>query len=308
MPNTKQISIAYILLIIVAPMYTSAELSHVVELVQADTSAPAYTPFQPSIPRGAGWVLQSNNIANTQASYDITFRTGLTQTLKTIELSFPAGTNLINALLLEASGVGPGTLSKSGQTLTYTISTPVSVTASTVIRLEFGNVYNPISPGNMPGIKVVTKDTTGTQVDAVIVSNGYLIRQIGSNDLADNSVTTNQFSSKLADGAVTTNKIASDAVTADKISGISKLIFATCSIDFPPIPAQKTLAGACAVPGASEASGDRVIVTDNGPDFNVYVTGARVVGVDNVNIVLRNDGSTTTDVPALTFSILVFHQ
>ena len=41
-----------------------------------------------------------------------------------------------------------------------------------------------------------------------------------------NSVTT----SKLADGAVTTSKIANHTITPNKISGISKLVFAQCTI------------------------------------------------------------------------------
>ena len=60
--------------------------------------------------------------------------------------------------------------------------------------------------------------------------------------IPDNSVTT----SKLADGAVTTSKIANHTITPNKITGISKLVFAQCTIRIE----RDSNGGICSVPQA----------------------------------------------------------
>ena len=201
--------------------------------VRGETNTPVTTPqiTQPGIR-----AVQSNNIVNTQTLYDIIFRTTSAGIIKNIELTFPTGSNLNSAVLLEVSGVGSGLASISGQKLTYAITSAVSVPAAATIRLEVGNIVNPILPNNALTVQVITKNTAGAIIDSG-TSAGYLIKQIGStdiannaitntkiqdgqvgtNDLADNSVSTTQFSSKLADNAVITPKIANNSITSAKI-------------------------------------------------------------------------------------------
>ena len=142
-------------------------------------------------------------------------------------------------------------------------------------------------------MQVATKDSGGGTIDSG-TSVAYSIKQIGTGDIADNAITTSQFSSKLADNAVTTPKIAgdavtgakildgsitagdigvntittpkiaTDAVTADKIAGVSKLVFSTCSVDPPDILPESTVFVNCPVSGISESAGDKVIATLNG--------------------------------------------
>ncbi len=62
----------------------------------------------------------TNNIVNTKSFYDVVFLTALTGAIKTIQVTFPAGTTVpTSAFFNEAEGIGPGTVSKSGQTITY---------------------------------------------------------------------------------------------------------------------------------------------------------------------------------------------
>jgi len=77
----------------------------------------------------------TNNIAKINSFYDVVFLTATAGTIKKIEVTFPFGTTVPSiAFFNEAEGIGPGTPSKSGLTITYTV-TNVNVPAGTKIRL-----------------------------------------------------------------------------------------------------------------------------------------------------------------------------
>jgi hypothetical protein len=69
-------------------------------------------------------------------------------------MTFPPGTYAGTALLVEAVGIGPGTIITSsttatGQTITYTITNAVNVPANTKIRIQLANVNNPPDPSSV---------------------------------------------------------------------------------------------------------------------------------------------------------------
>jgi hypothetical protein len=217
--------------IIIGTTFSISNGNFALNSARAETTVTTPQITQPGIR-----AVQSNNVVNTQALYDIIFRTTSAGIIKNIELTFPTGSNLNSAVLLEVSGVGSGSASISGQKLTYSISTAANVPSATTIRLEVGNIVNPILPSSALTVQVTTKDAAGAVIDSG-TSAGYPIKQIGStdiannaitttkiqdgqvgtNDLADNSVSTTQFGSKLADNAVTTPKIANNSITSPKI-------------------------------------------------------------------------------------------
>jgi transcription elongation GreA/GreB family factor len=156
---------------------------------------------------------QSNNIVNTRAYYDIVFRTSTSGTIKTVTLDFPPGFYLGSAVLLEATGIGAGTIAASGststgQTLTYTISNAINIPTNTIIRLSIGTINNSPNPGTTYQVTITTKDANGTTIDGPNATEAFPLKQIGTGDIADNTIT----SSKLADNAVTTAKLSQDAV------------------------------------------------------------------------------------------------
>src|SRR5437867_13327732 len=67
----------------------------------------------------------TSNIATTKASYEILFTTATTGTIKTVTIAFPAGYVVGFAILIERAGIGAGGLAASGNTLTYTVTSPV---------------------------------------------------------------------------------------------------------------------------------------------------------------------------------------
>jgi hypothetical protein len=87
---------------------------------------------------------QTNNFVSSEAYYDISFRTATAGIIKPIEMDFLAGTSVGSALLVEAVGIGPGTLLASpGEILEYTVTNEVNVPANTRIRIQISNINNP---------------------------------------------------------------------------------------------------------------------------------------------------------------------
>jgi hypothetical protein len=71
---------------------------------------------------------------------------------------------------------------------------------------------------------------------------------------------------QISDGAITTAKIADHSVTASKISGVTKLVFATCNINFGSVNPHADGLADCPVPGT--AAGDNVVATPNNGLFD----------------------------------------
>ncbi len=145
----------------------------------------------------ANQVYPTNDIVNSRAWYQIIFTTGTTAPVKQVEVNFPFGTNIANAKLLDTAGLGPGIYTISGQTITYTVAPEVLVSANTELRLQFDNILNPSVPDANLTVGITTKDSAGSVVDSG-TSLAYKIRQIGTEDISNRSIT----SEKIEPGAV----------------------------------------------------------------------------------------------------------
>lgn len=165
-----------------------------------DTSTPITSPTNVS-PLDSDFTTQAalssltarptNNIVNTNSFYDVVFLTASSGAIKTIQVTFPPGTTIPNgAFFNEAEGIGPGTASKSGQTITYTVTNAVSVPVGTKIRLEFANINNPLQVSSNYKVTVTTRDAANAIIDGPSQSTAYTIKQIGTNAIADNSITS----------------------------------------------------------------------------------------------------------------------
>ena len=145
----------------------------------------------------ANQVYPTNDIVNSRAWYQAIFTTGTTAPIKQVEVDFPSGTNVANAKLLDTAGLGPGIYTISGQTITYTVAPEVLVPANTELRLQFDNILNPSVPDANLTVGITTKDSAGSVVDSG-TSLAYKIRQIGTEDISNKSIT----SEKIEPGAV----------------------------------------------------------------------------------------------------------
>jgi hypothetical protein len=104
------------------------------------TTPTIQAPLQ--IPR----TLQSTDLVNSLAFYEVTFIISTSGAIDEIRMDFPAGTGVGAAGIIERIGIGGGTLLKSGSSITYDVTTPVSIPAGTFIRLEMFGIKNPITP------------------------------------------------------------------------------------------------------------------------------------------------------------------
>jgi hypothetical protein len=161
-------------------------------------------------------IVPTNNIVNTRGTYDIFFKTATTGTIKIIHMTFPTGFDVSSATkLIERSGIGAGILSApSSTTLIYTVNSPVIVHAGTTIRLEIGRIVNSNTAGSFKVSIATERTTTPIIIDGPTLSNFFPIKDIGTNDIRANSVT----SSKIADNSVTSSKVADNSIIGDDIS------------------------------------------------------------------------------------------
>jgi hypothetical protein len=134
--------------------------------------------------------LQSNDLVNSLAFYEVTFITSTTGAIDKIRMDFPAGTGIGAAGIIERIGIGGGTLLKSGSSITYDVTSPVSIPAGTFIRLEMFGIKNPINPSTTFTADITTRDSGGNLIDGPSQTNVYTIKKVGSSDLADGSVTS----------------------------------------------------------------------------------------------------------------------
>ena len=131
----------------------------------------------------------TNSLVNNRAFYDVSFKTATTNQIRQVLLTFPAGTGISQAAVVEVSGIGLGTFSNSGQTVTYTVSSPTQIQQGTTIRLQVDYVANPPTPSPTGGykIQVTTKDPSGATIDSGSTS-GYQIKKIGTSDIAAGAI------------------------------------------------------------------------------------------------------------------------
>jgi hypothetical protein len=132
--------------------------------------------------------LQSTDLVNSLAFYEVTFITSTTGAIDKIRMDFPAGTNIAAAGVIERVGIGGGTLLKSGSSITYDVTTPVSIPAGTFIRLEIFGIKNPTNPSTTFTAMITTRDSGGNLIDGPSSTNVYTIKQIGSNDVSEDLI------------------------------------------------------------------------------------------------------------------------
>ena len=96
------------------------------------------------------------------------------------------------------------------------------------------------------------------------------------------------------------------SVTASKISGTTKLIFATCNINFGSVNPHADGLADCSVPGT--ATGDNVVATPNNGLFDAMSFYAGITLDGKVRFLVRNNADVTLPPTPTTWSVVVFHK
>lgn len=109
------------------------------------------------------WSVSNNQVGATGVTYSYSFTTASTGTIKTITFAV-SGAGLAGTPTISRNyGIGAGTVARSGQTITYTVTSAVSVSAGIPIYIEFGGLTNSGTAGSY-----TTTITTQTSAPATI--------------------------------------------------------------------------------------------------------------------------------------------
>ena len=109
------------------------------------------------------WSVSNNQVSATNVTYSYAFKTTTAGTIKTITF-LVSGAGLAGTPTITRNyGIGAGTVARSGQTITYTVTSAVAVAAGIPIYIEFGALTN-----SAIAISYTTTITTQTSVPATI--------------------------------------------------------------------------------------------------------------------------------------------
>src|SRR2546428_3450413 len=256
-------------------------------------------------------VMPSDQTVVQQSYYTVQFTTATTGIIHTIKVTYPAGFVMGGTKLIEVSGIGGGSLSISGQTLTYTIASPVSVAAGKQIKLMFGNIKNGATTSNTVAISTIDGGVpidsgTGTFTLTQIANAMIAPSAVTNSKLATNSVS----SSKIRDGQVALVDLANNSVNGSKIvdGSVTSADIADGSVALADLAANSVNSGTIvdgSIVAADVNTGfiNFITIADgsngwnpDGATQNFAVTGTGAGSSSRVLVTLDNSGATTCGV------------
>jgi len=164
---------------------TSLSLLLVVLVFTMASSYSLFSFIKPAMAAGLNSVsvVPASNVVNERATYDIFLTTATTGFIKKIEITFPSSFDLkVANRVIESSGIGSGSISAVGSTLTYTVKDDRSNPAGTKIKLEIGRIVA-YSEGSFT-VSVKTLNAAGGIIDGPTDSGTFSIKQIAGNDIS----------------------------------------------------------------------------------------------------------------------------
>jgi len=148
-----------------APRRTRSPLRSIaatVALVLSLVVMSAQSAFAAGTLTNTSWSVSNNQAAATSVNYAYSFKTATAGTIKTITFVVSGAGLGGTPAIVTAYGIGAGTVARSGQTITYTVTTAVAVAAGIPIYIEFSGMTNPAAG------TFTTAITTQTSVPATI--------------------------------------------------------------------------------------------------------------------------------------------
>lgn len=125
------------------------------------------------------WTVSNNQVSATGVSYSYSFKTATAGTIAKITFAVSGAGLGGTPTITRAYGIGAGTVARSGQTITYTVTTPAAVSAGIPIYIEFGGLTNSSTVGSY-----TTAITTQTSVPATIDSGTSPAVTLAANNTA----------------------------------------------------------------------------------------------------------------------------
>ena len=132
-------------------------------VVAASFLALSAAPANAGTPTNMSWTVSNNQVSATGVLYAYSFKTATAGTIKTITFTVSGAGLAGTPAISRAYGIGAGTVARSRQTITYTITSAVSVSAGIPIYIELSGLTNSSTAGSY-----TTVITTQTAVPATI--------------------------------------------------------------------------------------------------------------------------------------------
>jgi hypothetical protein len=111
------------------------------------------------------WAVSNNQVGATGVTYAYSFTTATSGAIKTITFAV-SGSGLGGTPTITRNyGIGAGTVTRSGQTITYTVTSAVTVAAGIPVYLEFAGLTNS-STGGSYTTAITTQTVTPTTIDS----------------------------------------------------------------------------------------------------------------------------------------------
>ncbi|HXW33569.1 MAG TPA: hypothetical protein VEJ87_03255 [Acidimicrobiales bacterium] len=124
----------------------------------------ASAPASAGTPTNINWALTNNQVGATGVTYSYSFTTATTGIIKTITYTV-SGAGLGGTPAIGHSyGIGAGSVAIAGQTITYTVTNAVSVSAGIPIYIEFTGMTNSSTAGSYT-TTITTKTAAAATID-----------------------------------------------------------------------------------------------------------------------------------------------
>lgn len=123
-------------------------LAGLVALVLAVTPLLGVAGAQAATLTNTSWSVSNSQTGATGVTYTYQFTTATTATIGSVTATVPSGTPAVTVGVGSVYGLGAGSAALSGTTLTYTVTTPVSVSAGIPVYIEFTGLTNTSTAGS----------------------------------------------------------------------------------------------------------------------------------------------------------------
>ncbi|MBV8445092.1 MAG: hypothetical protein JOZ92_04165 [Candidatus Dormibacteraeota bacterium] len=156
------------------------------------------------------WAVNNNQASAASTTYAYSFTTATTGTIKTITFTVSGSGLAGTPAIVAAYGIGAGSVARSGQVITYTVTSPVSVANGIPILIQLSGNTNPAAGSYTTAI------ATNTAAPAVIDSGTSPSITFASNNTAKTIVVAQSLTFTLSATSFQLNMDPSLAALADQ--------------------------------------------------------------------------------------------
>ena len=135
-----------------------------VAVTGASVLAFSAAPANAGTPTNMSWTVSNNQVGATPVIYSYSFTTATAGTIKTITFTVSGAGLGGTPAISRAYGIGAGTVARSGQTITYTVTSAVSVSAGIPVYISLSGLTNSSTAGSYT-TTITTQTSTPSTID-----------------------------------------------------------------------------------------------------------------------------------------------